>query len=231
MYVNKNRELNPIEKRVIEITEDGSTTLKLTEFDEQFHSIHGAINESIHIYINAGLNFLVEREALKILEVGFGTGLNALLTLQNIGARKIEYHAIEAYPLKEEEYKQLNYNLFIDNELKIIYSKIMQFDEEKWMNINANFKLKVSVSKIEEIHLESDEYDLVYFDAFGPAVQPELWSEKIFEKIYHSMAQNSVLVTYCSKGAVKRSLKGVGFEVLALPGPIGKREITRCLKK
>ena len=107
----------------------------------------------------------------------------------------------------------------------------MQFDEEKWMNINANFKLKVSVSKIEEIHLESDEYDLVYFDAFGPAVQPELWSEKIFEKIYHSMAQNSVLVTYCSKGAVKRSLKGVGFEVLALPGPIGKREITRCLKK
>lgn len=231
MYANKNREINPIEKRVIEITEDGSTTLKLTEFDEQFHSIHGAINESIHIYINAGLKFLGEREALKILEVGFGTGLNALLTLQNTGARKIEYHAIEAYPLKEEEYKQLNYNLFIDNELKNIHSKIMQFDEGKWMNINSNFKLKVSVAKIEEIYLESDKYDLVYFDAFGPAVQPELWSEKIFEKIYRSMAQNSVLVTYCSKGAVKRSLKKVGFEVLGLPGPIGKREITRCIKK
>ena len=231
MYVNKNSELNPIEKRVIEITEDGSTTLKLTEFDEQFHSIHGAINESIHIYINAGFNFLVEREALKILEVGFGTGLNALLTLQNTGARKIEYHAIEAYPLKEEEYKQLNYNLFIDNELKNIHSKIMQFDEGKWMNINSNFKLKVSVAKIEEIYLESDKYDLVYFDAFGPAVQPELWSEKVFEKIYHSMTKNSILVTYCSKGAVKRSLKKVGFEVLGLPGPIGKREITRCIKK
>lgn len=231
MYVNKNRELNPIEKRVIEITEDGSTTLKLTEFEEQFHSIHGAINESIHIYINAGLNFLAEREALKILEVGFGTGLNALLTMQNIGTRKIDYHTVEAYPLQEEEYMQMNYNLFIDNELKNVYSKIMQFDEGKWMNISANFKLKVSVAKIEEIHLESDEYDLVYFDAFGPAVQPELWSEKIFAKIYHSMAQNSVLVTYCSKGAVKRSLKEVGFEVLGLPGPIGKREITRCLKK
>jgi tRNA U34 5-methylaminomethyl-2-thiouridine-forming methyltransferase MnmC len=227
----ENPAIEPLEKRVVEITEDGSATLKLTEFDEQFHSIHGAVNESLHIYINAGLKFLRERECLKIAEVGFGTGLNAILTLQNQENREIEYHAIEAYPLKEEEYKQLNYNQFIDSGLTDAYRRMMQFDEGKWMEINARFRLKVSVAKIEDIHLENGEYDLVYFDAFGPATQPELWTGKIFEKIYQSMSKNSVLVTYCSKGAVKRAMKSAGFEVSGLPGPIGKREITRCLKK
>ena len=227
----KNQDIEPLEKRVVEITEDGSSTLKLTEFDEQFHSIHGAVNESLHIYINAGLNFLQERKSLKIAEVGFGTGLNAILTLQNQENRKIEYHAIEAYPLKKEEYRQLNYNKFIDSKLANIYQRMMQFEEGRWMEMNAKFRLKVSVAKIEEISLESGEYDLVYFDAFGPATQPELWTEKIFKKIYQSMSKNSVLVTYCSKGAVKRAMKSVGFEVSGLPGPIGKREITRCLKK
>lgn len=231
MSDKENRAIEPFEKRVVEITEDGSSTLKLTEFDEQFHSIHGAVNESLHIYINAGLNFLRERESLKILELGFGTGLNAILTLQNEGTHEIEYHAIEAYPLREEEYRQLNYNLFIDDKLADAYQRMLQFDEGKWMKINSKFRLKVSVAKIEDMLLERWEYDLVYFDAFGPAIQPELWTEKIFKKIYQSMTKNSVLVTYCSKGAVKRALKEVGFEVSALSGPIGKREITRCLKK
>lgn len=231
MSDKENPATEPFKKRVVEITEDGSSTLKLTEFDEQFHSIHGAVNESLHIYINSGLNFLQEREYLKILEVGFGTGLNAILTLQNQGLHEIDYHAIEAYPLKEEEYRQLNYNLFIEDKLADAYQRMLQFDEGKWIKINSRFKLKVSVAKIEEMLLEKGEYDLVYFDAFGPAIQPELWGELIFEKIYQSMAKNSVLVTYCSKGVVKRALKEVGFEVSALSGPIGKREITRCLKK
>ena len=217
----------------ISTTEDGSHTLFNEDLNEHYHSTHGAINESKHIFIDAGYKALKPKHSYNLLEIGYGTGLNALLTLrENLNTCvKINYVAIEAYPVVNALYSKLNYiDLIGDKSLETHFKNL---NESSWnypQYITDNFILNKIDEKIEDILLNEDSFDMVYFDAFSPEVQPELWSLDIFEKIYKAMKFDGVLTTYCAKGEVKRTLKAVGFEVENLPGPIGKREITRCRK-
>jgi tRNA U34 5-methylaminomethyl-2-thiouridine-forming methyltransferase MnmC len=200
------------------------------DLNETYHSKHGAIQEANHVFIDAGLGYF-KKECLTVLEVGFGTGLNTLLT--NIYAENnsmyIDYTGIEFYPLENKIIKQLNYVDLIKKATVEQFSNIhnLKWNESSQVSKYFNLtKLNQSIAALEEVN----KYDVVYFDAFGPEVQPEMWSKSIFKKIYDSLKENGILVTYCAKGSVKRTLKEVGFMVENLPGPPGKREMTRAIK-
>ncbi|MCT4615035.1 MAG: tRNA (5-methylaminomethyl-2-thiouridine)(34)-methyltransferase MnmD [Marinifilaceae bacterium] len=215
-------------ERKLIITEDGSSSIELIDADETYHSKYGAIDESRHIYINNGLDF-IEKDNIKILEFGFGTGLNALLSLNNKGNRKIEYHTIEKYPVELEIVDSLNYvnqiNPDLTNQFKFMH-------ESEWAvlhNIDSGFDFVKYNIDIKDIRLEVN-YDLVYFDCFNPDLQPDLWTEEIFEKIYDNLNNEAVLMTYSSKGIVKQALRSAGFEVKRLKGPKGKRHILQAKK-
>jgi len=224
-------------KRKIIITSDGSTTIHLPEWDEQYHSKHGAIQEAIHVFIESGFYFFLEKNKIEnasILEIGFGTGLNAFLTSLEAVEKKlvIDYFGVEAYPVEIEEIKQLNYVDEVETPIsnkKALFNKIHSIEWEKKTKINSNFSLTKQQLFFKEIN-EVDKFDIVYFDAFGARVQPELWTEEIFEKMYKALKQNGVLVTYSSKGSVRRAMQTVGFEVEKIPGPPGKREMLRAVK-
>ncbi len=216
-------------------TGDGSHTLFVYELNEHYHSTFGAVNESRHIFINAGFNYFKNiTEQINILELGFGTGLNAFLTLFEArkNKQKVNYTAIEPYPLDKDIFPKLNYFDFIkDKNAEKIFLRLHQNNWNKHAEISKDFFLLKINSKIEDVILESDKYHLVYFDAFAPEVQPELWTEQIFQKVYNSMRNNGVLVTYSAKGMVKRNMISAGLEVEKLPGPKGKREFIRAVKK
>jgi len=220
-------------KRKIVFTEDGSHTLYVQDIDEQFHSRFGAISESEHIFIQAGLlhKNRIADHPVSVLEIGFGTGLNALLTC--VKAEELQQHvfyqSIELYPLTHKEYLELNYGDCIQNEqAKHIFSLIHQCDWETVQPISPHFQLlKQKISAL-SAHYPKACFDVVYFDAFSPNVQPELWTKPLFEQIYQSMKNGGVLVTYCTKGTVKKTLAEVGFQIEKLPGPKGKREILRA---
>lgn len=208
------------------VTEDGSNSLYLPEFDETYHSRHGAIQESLHVFIENGLE-TVSKENIKILEFGFGTGLNALMTLINSKEKHIEYTGIEKFPLDITLLNQLNYAK--REEELVLFEKIHLADWNKKAVITDNFTLEKIKSDF--IKFQSDEkFDIIYFDAFAPRVQPELWTKEIFEKTFSFLSKEGILVTYCAKGSVKRTLKEVGFKVISLPGPPGKREMTKAIK-
>ncbi len=215
-------------------TEDGSHTLFVPELNEHYHSVHGAINESQHIFIQNGLKKIMSASKnISILEIGFGTGLNAFLTAIESEKNdiKINYTAIEKYPLDLEKNLSLNYPQLIENnKYSWLFEKIITANWNKQNNLTDNFSINKISLDAEDYLYEADSFHLVYFDAFSPDVQPELWSEKIFRKIFLSMKNNSIFVTYSCKGIVKRALKVTGFEVVKLPGPIGKREILNALK-
>ena len=215
-------------------TEDGSHTLYVPELNEHYHSTFGAIQESTHVFINSGL-LAVDAgiDQVKVFEVGLGTGLNTLLTA--IVARKqnleVDYTAIEKYPLEKEVWSQLNYPLEVqDDDAKEEFRKIHETPWETTQRVNKQFTL----TKIkQDIHLfspPSKEFHLIYFDAFGPDVQPDLWSAKVFQQLYERMMPEGILITYSCKGEVKRNLKSAGFKIEKLPGPPGKREILRAWK-
>jgi len=220
--------------RKLIVTEDGSHTLFVPELKEHYHSIHGAINESMHIFIHAGLNEITQRlNEINILEIGFGTGLNALLTfIENKKLqKKIEYTTVEAYPLDENIFNKLNYQKFIADQNASIVLQLMHHAEwEKSFFFSEDFLFTKIKSRIEDYNPGKENFDLIYFDAFAPQVQPELWTKEVFEKIFSSMRKNSLLLTYSAKGEVKRNLKTAGFTVEGIPGPKGKREITRAVK-
>ncbi len=214
------------------ITADGSHTLYVKDLNETYHSINGAIQESKHIFINAGFNYL-KKPQLKILEVGFGTGLNAFLTLLECikTKTKIDYTTIETFPLANKIIEQLNYTTELKSILKEtkLFHLLHQVAWERYQKITSNFqlnKIKVELNNYQTI----EQFDLVYFDAFAPQVQPDMWTKSIFEKVYDLMSEGGILVTYCAKGSVKRTLIEVGFNIENLPGPPGKREITRARK-
>ena len=216
-------------------TADGSHSLYIKELNEHYHSIHGAIQESTHVFINAGLkqftSTLVKRE-LNILEIGLGTGLNALLTL--IEADKsiinIGYTAIEAYPLSKDLIQQLNYaELLRTHDVQPAFNAIHICEWEREEVISNLFTICKIKNTLQNTVLEN-KYHLVYFDAFGPSVQPEMWTKEVFSKLYDSIQPNGILVTYCAKGEVKRTLKKIGFTVESLQGPPGKREMIRAIK-
>jgi tRNA U34 5-methylaminomethyl-2-thiouridine-forming methyltransferase MnmC len=211
-------------------TADGSHTLYVPELNEHYHSIHGAIQESMHIFINSGFGFCKE-DQVNIFEVGFGTGLNALLTalISAEDLREVNYTAVEKNPLPDEIIRSLNYHLFTSKEGKKTFESL---HSAKWgtsQKICNNFKLKKINADLITTSF-SGIYNLIYFDAFGPDKQPEIWSKKVFEMISSITSPGGILVTYTAKGEVKRILKASGFNVTLLPGPPGKREIIRAIK-
>ena len=213
-------------------TEDGSHSIALIDQNESFHSKYGAVAESNYIYINTGLNYKTEKiKNVNILEVGFGTGLNALLTYKTsfFDGLNIYYHAVEPFPLESEVYCLLNYPEIV-KESREVFLTLHQCVENKEINIANNFIFLKTFEKIQEISLKDNFYDLVYFDAFNPDLEPDLWSESVFEKIFKAMRTEGVLVTYSTKGIVRRAMKSAGFIVEKLPGPKGKREICRAIK-
>ena len=219
-------------KREIITTGDGSKTIQIKDWQEQYHSKHGAIQEAYHVFIKSGLD-LFENQEINILEIGFGTGLNAFITLIEFDKRnlKVNYTGVEAYPVSIEELNQLNYL----EELKSL-SRKDDFDlmhTSPWgdkVEIVENFNLKKEQILFKEISAIA-EYDLIYFDAFGARVQPELWTVEIFQIMFNAMKSNGYLVTYAAKGSVRRAMQEVGFLVERLPGPPGKREMLRAKKQ
>lgn len=211
-------------------TSDGSHTLYVPELGEHYHSIHGAVQESEFIFINNGFKFC-KADPVNIFEVGFGTGLNALLTsiISKSGKREVYYTAIEKYPLSKQIIASLNHHQFAGSDGREIFNKIHSAPWNKNVNICTNFNLK-KIKGDFIFEAPPGKYDLIYFDAFGPDKQPEMWVREIFARIYSSLNNEGVLVTYSSKGEVKRNLKACGFEVKLLPGPPGKREMIRAIK-
>ena len=221
-------------KRSIIHTSDGSKTIQIKDWDEQYHSIHGALQEAKHVYLEAGFKTYLNRfpnlKNLNVLEMGFGTGLNAYLTaFESIKYPiKTYYHAIEAYPLKEQELKDLEYDKLSDLD-PLIFHKI---HDCSWGNMNQ-ISTEFSIIKRKEFFSEINDinfFDIVYFDAFGPRVQPELWGVEIFLKMYNALKLNGVLVTYSAKGSVRRTMENIGFKVERINGPVGKREMLRSTK-
>ena len=204
-----------MERKIIK-TGDGSSTIYIPEWNEQYHSKHGALQEAMHVFIRTGLDFTVaefNKNELSILEIGFGTG-------------------VEAYPVKPEELAILDYASVLPDfkTAAEVFNKMHHTEWEKMLPITAHFNLKKQEKTFQEID-ERAIFDLIYFDAFGARVQPELWTEPIFLKMYNSLKLNGVLVTYAAKGSVRRAMQAVGFTVERLPGPPGKREMLRAVKK
>ncbi|MCC9066251.1 tRNA (5-methylaminomethyl-2-thiouridine)(34)-methyltransferase MnmD [Flavobacterium piscisymbiosum] len=219
-------------KREIIKTLDGSTTIHLQDWDECYHSKHGAIQEAKHVFIKNGLS-LFENNPVSILEIGFGTGLNAFITfLESIQKNQIiDYVGVEAYPVDASEVLAMNYVSELEAlEFENIFEEMHKCEWDKKIEICSSFSLTKRKQFFHEID-DFESFDLIYFDAFGYRVQPELWSTEIFRKMYNSLKPNGVLVTYAARGVVKRSMIEVGFTVEKLAGPPGKREMFRAFKK
>jgi tRNA U34 5-methylaminomethyl-2-thiouridine-forming methyltransferase MnmC len=217
----------------VRITADGSTTLYRKDLDETYHSTHGALQEARHVFIEHGLAQLPAGDEIHILEIGFGTGLNALLTQLYAKHHElsIHYHGLEAFPLPEEIIGQVNYVNTIDDALAKTYfseTHVAPWDEE--VLLRASFRLKKIHDTLQHFDPEENRYDLIYFDAFGPRAQEDMWHIDLLAKLHSALKIGGVLVTYCAKGSFKRDLKALGFEVVSLPGPPGKREMTRAVK-
>ena len=219
-------------KKEILLTQDGSYTVAIPEMNVTYHSIRGALKESIHIYIQSGLQYALPKvaiETISVFEMGFGTGLNALLTMQEATRlkRRISYYAVELFPLTIEEAKALKQ----DDQLGT-GNLAMQLHEAPWeeeVMINEYFTLYKTNQSLLDLSLNI-QFDVVYFDAFAPNDQPELWTEAVFANLFNNLNNNGVLVTYSCKGTVRRIMQAVGFIVNKIPGPIGKAEIVRAIK-
>ena len=218
-------------KREIILTEDGSTSIHLPDWNENYHSKHGAIQEAKHVFIKNGLE-LFANQNISILEIGFGTGLNALITAlsaYNLGLT-IRYDGVEAYPVESSELQQMNFvSQFENPKADDLFRRLHESPWNERFLVSPNFDLKKRQHFFEAID-DVDCFDLIYFDAFGYRVQPENWSTAIFQKMYNALKTGGVLVTYAARGVVKRSMQVVGFQVEKLPGPPGKREMFRATK-
>jgi len=212
------------------ITQDGSSSLRRKDLQEGYHSTYGAIAESVHIFIDAGLRNVEKHSLINILEIGFGTGLNALLTCEFAIKEKqsIYYQTIEKYPLSQQIISQLNYG-----ELLSLEEEFLKIHSVSW-NENAEINNLFSIHKIdkpaENLNYKANFFDIIYFDAFAPQFEENLWQQEMFAKLHSSLKEGGLLVTYCCKGDVKRALKASGFQIEKLPGPKGKREILRAKK-
>ena len=222
-----------MEKQII-TTSDGSHSIYLPLLDEHYHSVHGAIQESRHVFIDAGLKQVpASSETVEVLEIGLGTGLNALLTLLEAEKEQLKtgYTAVEAFPVGIEMARMLNYIELLDAQaFRDAFDLIHTCEPGRETLIRPYFGLTRIQETIQHAILDSERYDLVYFDAFGPPTQPEMWTEAIFGKVYDSLKSGGILVTYCSKGEVQRTMKKVGFTLEKLKGPPGKREMLRGRK-
>jgi tRNA U34 5-methylaminomethyl-2-thiouridine-forming methyltransferase MnmC len=215
------------------VTSDGSHSLLNTALDETYHSRHGALRESLHVFIKHGLHFFEEKNhpnKISILEIGFGTALNALLTAQDVigKAIQVEYTSLEAFPVEEEIWSRLNYAE--TDESKFLFKKLHQ---ASWSNpelIQSNFVLTKLHTTLQQVDLSASSFDVIYFDAFAPNKQPEMWDLSMLQKVVERLSSHGVFVTYCAKGQLKRDLKSLGLNVETLPGPPGKKEMVRATR-
>lgn len=215
-------------------TQDGSHSIYSPKFGVTYHSKYGAVQESRHVFIESGLFYVaLTRKDIAVLEIGLGTGLNALLTLIESQRRqlRIQYEAVEAFPLSMEQARRLNHPSILES--GAYQDQFLAMHEAAWgrhIELSPAFEFKKELRHFEEIDY-SQEFDLVYFDAFAPDAQPELWDLPVLSRVYEALRPGGILVTYCAKGVVKRRLKSLGFEVESLKGPPGKREMTRAVKQ
>lgn len=211
-------------------SQDGSHTIISDRFGVSYHSKFGSIQETQTVFIDAGLDYLVSRgyRDISILEMGFGTGLNAIMTYQSIKGININYHTLEAYPIVEAQYSELNYPtvLSLNTEQKDGFLKMHQSASGDNVTLSEHFNFTKHIIKIEEFET-TEKFDIIYYDAFAPTSQEELWTPELMAKLYDMCNPGAVLVTYCAKGSFKRALRSAGFTVEALDGPEGKREMTR----
>ena len=217
-------------KREIIVTSDGSHTVQVPEMNVTYHSHHGAIQESMHVFINAGLLYQFDRlsqQEMHIFEMGFGTGLNAFLAALEAETHniKIQYTSVEQFPISIEEAKKLNYadSLGRHQLFEVLHS--CKWNED--VSLTSHFTLRKEQTNLLE-YKPSQKFHLIYYDAFAPAAQPELWTEAVFKKLFDMLLPGGILVTYCSKGDVRRAMMAAGFSVEKIPGPKGKREMVRA---
>ena len=232
--------------QALRMCEDGSHTLYSENAGECYHSIHGALNESLHIFIDAGFRFVLKNvetkpadalmkpdlNVVRILEVGFGTGLNALLTAMETEKEQVSvsYLGLEPFPVNPVIIQQLNYCTLLSGNSNSVFTAIHESAWETSLKIYPCFNFEKKKIGFMDVGLQDNSFDLIYFDAFSPEAQPDLWQQDVFDKCFKVLARDGILVTYCAKGRVKRALKAAGFAIENLPGPAGKREITRAHK-
>ena len=219
--------------KVIEISGDGSHTLFVPALGEHYHSMRGAVQEAMHVYLRAGLQ-RCDKQEIHLLEIGFSTRLNAFLTLLDTEAsgKIIHYTALEKYPIAIEQARELNYSDIIAPSREEEFTRLHEAPWNEWAAITPRFKLNKrehDVTRPEEF-LPDALFDVIYFDAFGPEKQPDMWTRDIFERVHALSGEGAVLTTYCAKGAVRRMLQEIGYRVERLPGPPGKREMLRAIK-
>ncbi|MFB9053046.1 tRNA (5-methylaminomethyl-2-thiouridine)(34)-methyltransferase MnmD [Formosa undariae] len=224
-----------MERKII-TTADGSSTIYLPDLDETYHSRHGAIQEALHVFIKSGLDYwrvkYPELQELSVLEIGFGTGLNAFLTCLHTDVLncKIEYTGVEAYPVTSESLQHINYSKeILSGTQESIFNTLHEVPWDVKQDITNQFSL-LKQEKIFNDITDEALYDLVFFDAFGPRVQPELWGEAVFKIMYKALKPGGILVTYSAQGNARRAMQAVGFLVERIPGPPGKREMLRAYK-
>ncbi len=223
-------------KREIRLTGDHSSTLFVPELDEHYHSVHGALQESLHVFLRSGLDeFKNGKSHIHILEVGLGTGLNAWLSLEEAlkHSLHIRYTALEKYPLENHEVEQLNYAHQLDGHVEYftaIHEAQWGKEAQLFKSAKASFSLHKIKTDLKEFKSEP-RFDLIYFDAFAPSAQPDLWTASIFTNMFQALKPGGLLVTYCVKGEVRRAMQEAGFAVEKIPGPPGKREMARAWKK
>lgn len=218
------------DSRLVELrqTEDGSHTLYFPEIDETYHSTHGAVNESLHVFIHAGFDLCVKQK-LRVLEVGFGTGLNAYLAaLASESRQQVHYTSVEKYPLSKEVWSHLNF-ASVHAQRDTLFADIHASAWGVETALLSTFHLLKLEADFSSLSLSS-EYDVLFYDAFSPDKQPELWTEAVFRKLYAHTALGGVLTTYCAKGVVRRAMQAAGYSVERIPGPKGKREMLRARK-
>jgi tRNA U34 5-methylaminomethyl-2-thiouridine-forming methyltransferase MnmC len=219
--------------RTVQITADGSQTIAVQEMNVTYHSRHGAIQESRHVFIEAGLEYVLQghnEEQLSVFEMGFGTGLNALLSLQLAKDldKRIYYFSVEQFPLTKEEWQLLAYGR--QSGLEKEFEQLHTAEWDKDVQMSKQFVLHKCRQSLQDVR-SVEQFNLVYYDAFAPSAQPELWTTDIFKKLFALLRPGGVLVTYCSKGDVRRVMMASGFEVKKIPGPAGKREMVRAIKR
>ncbi len=219
-------------KHEIIITKDGSTSIYIPELDETYHSRFGAIQEAYHVFIKNGLDLFDTVSEISILEIGFGTGLNALITMLEAEIRqiKVNYVGVEAYPVAFDEIVQLNYvsQLEVPNR-RADFEQLHTLPWEATIEVSTYFTLTKRQQFFSDI-TDENAFDLIYFDAFGYSVQPELWNEAIFEKMFSALKSKGILTTYACRTTIKNAMQTVGFQTMKLPGAPGKREMLRALK-
>jgi len=215
-------------KKELIITKDGSHSLFVPDINENYHSVYGSISESIHVFINNGL-YSHPKKNINILEIGFGTGLNTLLTLENIKDKNVNYTSLEPHPISSETYKKLNFHTLTSSSSE----SFLELHTSEWevdVMISKHFTLYKTQTRLQDFSIEN-KFDIIYFDAFSPEKQMEMWTIDVFEKCFNLLNKNGFLITYCAKGIFRRTLKAAGFEVISLDGPPGKRQMTRANKK